>query len=1143
MTSPFLSEVAVLHRHINLKLAELGMEGVPFAGNESPLDASLASFIAHSQEKDRLLSQYFSPVDKRINNFLHDYLCDVTVPPELPKRTFTLDRPGLARFLSMPPDRDEVVSPMLRSYRLRNGILHNPKSDRRTTAGIFHVTEGGLPIPDDKKAVPKAVFAALLSRALKPSDEMLRFPFTASQNAPAASFVSLLIRPVVCPKIPSFQDEQSMEIRFFVPGSLVANLDFVESIFGNAGDPLLPENDASLDALHWSGHTGCVVLAPHINGLKKQELGLPHYDVATERQRRDEMCWKDPNELYNDGNAFKITARDASGVIVTLISDNYFGYCKKEVKTQISFATNLMGLAEEEHAGGALVFASYDLGSDYDARQYKSEFPHSFDDVKRLFSEVLDLQPEGYGIDRIHPSVQYVPETSQFDIETQTICWETNGQSQSISLRLGHTYLLPSGFKVHLEQPKGARAWRLVGTQPEGALCHKPSTVSGGGKSEISKPITDAIIHGSIFVADLEQDLEIVDTILKRDFSMRFREPSQCGLDFRPILSTQRTLGSVIKLMTPCATFSDEHNHWVSGVRPHIRELVLVVKRFWKSSWGDAWRGNFSVDVINGNSANELRLGRKKLVTQFLRVGYDEHGYWRTFGLRKDFIPARKIQMEDDITVSVMVPREWLGVLDAQSSYPALKLVRNVENRLFQRPDDAIHRGYDTTAESDFAGTDNFFSNYAPVSRTEAQALVQDCVGLFQYTDPMRLLVESAASSSEKDGSADWIVTTAHPRMVDGKPSKNPRYLQKRPDLLDPTGCHIAEMGARLARHLPIPQVLSTPVHAILAGRRNNPAEVGVRSLSCYGPIHYMELPEAFMEFISSMTGKSPSTTGAGSEGALTKGPFNALPPIYDLNAAFVSFALSGYPVFITSAGYVGPKTRVDHDISLLIPEIWCRLGVQERNPVYLIQNGYLEKVQDMTLEGRTIPASRLGWRVTSRFVSEFFGRLFNQPHTVLTEDILRPELQDLAQYVDSVENIAATHCRVAAHYFGDGSVAQAVPPLRQLLEIMRQGGTADRQLQIPEFRALFTRESVLASAWYQARLQARRTSEIRHWTRMLAYFDRFILRVEYAGEVDRLGLLERRAFAQRMRDRCASKGRIQELSGTIGGEPATQLS
>jgi len=32
-----------------------------------------------------------------------------------------------------------------------------------------------------------------------------------------------------------------MELRFFVPGSLVSNLDFVEAIFANGGDPLLPE--------------------------------------------------------------------------------------------------------------------------------------------------------------------------------------------------------------------------------------------------------------------------------------------------------------------------------------------------------------------------------------------------------------------------------------------------------------------------------------------------------------------------------------------------------------------------------------------------------------------------------------------------------------------------------------------------------------------------------------------------------------------------------------------------------------------------------------------------------------------------------------------------------------------------------------
>src|SRR5205807_8802014 len=125
---------------------------------------------------------------------------------------------------------------------------------------------------------------------------------------------------------------------------------------------------------------------------------------------------------------------------------------------------------------------------------------------------------------------------------------------------------------------------------------------------------------------------------------------------------------------------------------------------------------------------------------------------------------------------------------------------------------------------------------------------------------------------------------------------------------------YLAETGGRLRRRVPLRKPLHTPVNAVLPGRRNNPREENVRAMAVFNPIHYLELPELFMEFICSMTGKSPSTTGAGSEGALTKGPFNALPPIIDLNNALVSWILTGHHGFITAAGYVGPKMRVDHD-------------------------------------------------------------------------------------------------------------------------------------------------------------------------------------------------------------------------------------
>ena len=63
-------------------------------------------------------------------------------------------------------------------------------------------------------------------------------------------------------------------------------------------------------------------------------------------------------------------------------------------------------------------------------------------------------------------------------------------------------------------------------------------------------------------------------------------------------------------------------------------------------------------------------------------------------------------------------------------------------------------------------------------------------------------------------------------------------------------------------------------MNAVLAGRRNNPPDVqaGIPPLAVYNPIHYQELPELFMDFICSLTGKSPSTTGFGSEGRADQG-------------------------------------------------------------------------------------------------------------------------------------------------------------------------------------------------------------------------------------------------------------------------------
>jgi phosphoenolpyruvate carboxykinase (diphosphate) len=1127
-----------LHLYIDLKLASCGQPTC--INSESAEFMAIANdlLLSYLEKNRQLATTTYYPADQRIQDFLNDYFADLGLEaiPSLPTLTFELDRHGVARELSLPIGEDEFKSEIVSSYRVKQGVLHNPASDRRTTKGSFHIAEGGLPVPGDKKEVPKVAFANMLAHAVNPPESLLTLPFTANQTKPARMFASLLLRPIVCPSIPGIEAEKSMEIRFFAPGNLVSNLDFVESIFGNGGNPALPEYDAALDIEHWTGHTGCVILAPHLTKLTKKELGLPHWDDASERQRHDEMCWQSADELYNDGQAFKLTARDRRGVIVTLIADNYYGYCKKEVKTQISYAANLYGLAEEEHAGGALAFQRFNHGDEFGVSSKTRETGYDFDEMISLYGEIMDVKPEGYAIDKRFPQIVYVQQDLRMNLNAQTISWQYKRKNQILRLQPEHIYVQPNGYKIEMQKHPGAPSFRIVGTAAEGTFCHKPCTVSGGGKSEISKSIEDAVIFGPLFVDDLKTDLDRVQEIFDKDYTDRFlpgfenedRDPA------RKPLSSERSLGSVIKLLTPSPSHKPTYNDWLNTIQPSILALVFLIKRFYREEWGNNWRDNLAVDVIDGAPGHELKLGARKIVATYLRIGFDLDGNWRTFKVRQDYLPAEKVQMEDDISASVVVPSNAVARYIASSErFGSVKLVQNCEYRLFQRPDDAIIPGYDKQTEKNMSAPGNFMANFEPLDHGKLSAVVENVLSFSNFTKPMHDFLSSAYADDNV-----FTVSSAHPRLVDGKPSKNPRYLETRVDLIRPMRKYLAETGARFHRKIPLDMPVSHPVDAVLTGRRNNPPEPGIRSLAVYNPIHYQELPELFMDFVCSLTGKSPSTTGAGSEGALTKGPFNALRPTADLNNTLVSYILTGYPGFSSSAGHIGPDLRVDHDVSLLIPEIWARLKHEERQPAYLIEHRFLEPVEDFEFNGQQVLGSRLGYRITSRFVHGLLGKIFDNPSSVFTSEILRPETQDLAVFADGVNNIVETQQRVAQQYIDDGSINDACPPLYALLHIMATGQFEGKDVHHPEIRNLFSKDYLLSSDWYQERLEIKQQREIKLWLRHTAHLQKFLTETSHQTPAAELHVRERLEFASNKLEQVESDAYLNSLIGTIGADP-----
>jgi hypothetical protein len=851
------------------------------------------------------------------------------------------------------------------------------------------------------------------------------------------------------------------------------------------------------------------------------------------------MCWKNEDELYNDGSAFKLTCRDDRGVVVTLIADNYFGYSKKEIKTQISYSANLFGLVEEEHAGGAIAFPRGNMSDGVYGTNFTKKFdqPYSFEEVKKLLIDKIDVQEGNYAIDKKYPDVIYIPENADIDVEDSSVSWTFKGKDYKLKLSPDKTYVHPTGHKFQLVKHPTQQMWRIIDTAPEGIFCHKPSTVSGGGKSEISKSMQNAIKFGSFYIENLEEAETKVDEIINKDYSNRWKNIRNDAAPSRTFLSKERALGSAVKLLTPSDQYSDEYNKFLEEIPDQIRTLAFFVKRHYRGyeEKGLNWKVLFNVEIVNGRPGNVLRYKHNPITASYVRIGFNEEGRWYIHKLRSDFVPSMKIQTEDDISATITIPASRLKNLNTEYENKSLKLVANCENYLFQRPDEAVIRGYDKDAELDIVQNNTFLTNYEPLSLKNAQELIENAISFERYTQPVKDFITCVAES-EKD---TYFVAPSHTRIVDGEPTKNPRYLQKNIFMEETQDAYLGEVGVRLFRKIKAKDPVLWPVNAVLPGRRNNPADAkaGIRPLSVYNPIHFQELPELFMDFIASITGKSPSTTGAGLEGALTKGPFNMLVPTTDLNNALLSYILTEYQGFSSAAGYIGSENRFDHDISILIPEIWARLVPEDRDPKKLIENNCLEKLEDFEHKGKKVLASRLGYRITKNFAFRCMNRLFDEPLAVFNERMLKPELQGMDEFVDGINNITEAMQRASLPYFEDGSVEAAIPPLKVLLNIMAYGHYEGKDISDPELRKLFKREEVIKSDWYKARLKLKQDKDIAFHMEQLAYLEGFMNNKNNAMLVKEMDIAGRLQKVKEMLTYAESKQYIKDLTGTIGAD------
>ena len=167
-----------------------------------------------------------------------------------------------------------------------------------------------------------------------------------------------------------------------------------------------------------------------------------------------------------------------------------------------------------------------------------------------------------------------------------------------------------------------------------------------------------------------------------------------------------------------------------------------------------------------------------------------------------------------------------------------------------------------------------------------------------------------------------------------------------------------------------------------------------------------------------------------------------------------------------------------------------------------------------------------------------FFGRVFDNPTAVFTDEILRPEMQDAAVFADGVDNIVEAQQRVARAYFEDGSVEDACPPLQALLHIMAYGHYEGKDVHHPEVRALFTREALLGATGTESVCAVKQARDVALWKRHVRRLSEFLARPGHRDEAVRLGIDERLEHA-RARARTRERPRVSQLArGTIGADP-----
>jgi hypothetical protein len=213
-------------------------------------------------------------------------------------------------------------------------------------------------------------------------------------------------------------------------------------------------------------------------------------------------------------------------------------------------------------------------------------------------------------------------------------------------------------------------------------------------------------------------------------------------------------------------------------------------------------------------------------------------------------------------------------------------------------------------------------------------------------------------------------------------------------------------------------------------------------------------------------------------------------------------------------------------------------MSVEERDPNFLIKNGYLEKINDFEYKGQKVEASLLGYRINIKFVHHFLGRIFSNPDAVFTNEMLKPETQDMDTFAASILNLTITEKRVAEGFMKDGTYEALCPPLKALIKIMVDGEFEGKKRHHPDIRKMFERETVLKSDWYKERLLIKQQRDTDFWSKNIEYMNKFIENESFREASESLNVPAGLKAAKKNLSSVKSLAYLKFLEGTLGADP-----